>query len=104
MPGRPVGQDRYRRQNSSEDQCAIAQRKNAIRDFAHTLAASSKQRGEARFTRNFEHDLQLQRSVSHPIGDFVVRKPDIDSTLVPFVWWALATIVLTLVVAIRIRL
>jgi Dolichyl-phosphate-mannose-protein mannosyltransferase len=38
------------------------------------------------------------------IGAFVVRKNDINGKLVQFAWWALATIVLTLVVTIRIRL
>ena len=34
----------------------------------------------------------------------MVRKTDINGKLVQFAWWALATIVFTLVVAIRIRL
>ncbi len=38
------------------------------------------------------------------IGAFVVRKTDLNGNLVQFAWWALATIVFTLVVAIRIRL
>jgi hypothetical protein len=38
------------------------------------------------------------------IGAFVVRKTDLSEKLVQFAWWALATIVFTLVVAIRIRL
>jgi Dolichyl-phosphate-mannose-protein mannosyltransferase len=38
------------------------------------------------------------------IGAFVVRKTDISGNLVQFAWWVLATIVFTLVVAIRIRL
>ena len=38
------------------------------------------------------------------IGTFVLRKTDINGKLVQFAWWALATIVFTLVVAIRIRL
>jgi Dolichyl-phosphate-mannose-protein mannosyltransferase len=38
------------------------------------------------------------------IGAFVVRKTDLSGNLVQFAWWALATIVFTLVVAIRIRL
>src|SRR5438552_14930481 len=38
------------------------------------------------------------------IGAFVARKTDISGKLLQFAWWALATIVLTLVVAIRIRL
>ncbi len=38
------------------------------------------------------------------IGPFVLRKTDINGKFVQFAWWALATIVFTLVVAIRIRL
>jgi Dolichyl-phosphate-mannose-protein mannosyltransferase len=38
------------------------------------------------------------------IEAFVVRKTDISGNLVQFAWWALATIVVTLIVAIRIRL
>src|SRR4030095_7328441 len=38
------------------------------------------------------------------IRPFVLRKTDINEKLVRFAWWALATIVFTLVVAIRIRL
>src|SRR6266699_4847657 len=38
------------------------------------------------------------------IGAFVVRKTDISGNFVQFAWWALATIVFILVVAIRIRL
>src|SRR5436309_10270301 len=38
------------------------------------------------------------------IGAFAVRKTDINGKLVQFAWWALAAIVFTLVVAIRIRL
>jgi hypothetical protein len=38
------------------------------------------------------------------IGFFVLRKTDINEKLVRFAWWALATIVFAVVVAIRIRL
>src|SRR4029450_2681348 len=38
------------------------------------------------------------------IGAFVVRKTDISGKLMRFAWWGLATIVFTLIIAIRIRL
>src|SRR5512133_3089225 len=114
MPGRPVCKDRHGCQNDSENQRATARGKNAPRDFVHTLAPGDHKRGDnapasrrtpKRFTRNFERHLQLQRSVSHRNRIlFVLRKTDINGKLVQFAWWALATIVFALIVAIRIRL
>src|SRR5262245_13284785 len=86
VPNRPVRQDRHRGQKDSENQRAPARGKNAPRDFVHTLAAGDRSRGDKappsrptpppkafagpRVSRNFEHHLQLQRSISHPNRSF----------------------------------
>ena len=61
-------------------------------------------RAPKRFTRNLGATFSCNVPFLIEIGPFVLRKTDINGKLVQFAWWALATIVFTLVVAIRIRL
>jgi len=75
MPGWPVCQDRYGRQDDGENQCATARGKNAPRDFVHTLATGDyvptpKVFASPWFIQNFGRHLELQRAVSHRNRNF----------------------------------
>jgi hypothetical protein len=77
--------------------------------YAQTTAIEKTKRRRVAARQSAWHEIEITGASCNvsfltEIEAFVVRKTDISGKLVQIAWWALATIVFTLVVAIRIRL